>query len=80
MKRSIQFLLIALFIVTPAIVKAECLMCKEKFGIKSVETLGGLQKIENGLSGAKKVIGYSAVIHLTMDDGNEFIIPLQIWL
>jgi hypothetical protein len=73
MKKLIQFALIALFIVTPVLVKAECLMCKEKFGVKSVESIGGLQKIEN--SGAQKAIGYSTVIHLTMEDGNEFIIP-----
>jgi len=76
MKKLIQIALIALFILTPVMVKAECLMCKEKFGVKSVENLGGLQKI-NDASGANKVIGYSTVIHLTMEDGNEFIIPAR---
>jgi hypothetical protein len=79
MKKSVQLAFIALCILAPAIVKAEtgCLFCKERFGIKSVESLDAAQK-ENGVSAAKNDILFLDTLQLKMLDDTEFIIPLKV--
>ena len=73
MKKIVLFVIAASFILIPAIVKAECRLCKEKFGIQSVERFDDVN-----FSTAKKDTVLSTTVHLTMLDGNEFFIPVKV--